>query len=129
MATAEFEIGTSLVSMTNIEELTTPLPVPRTVFYPYADYVTTGTGLKRGIGRARTKWIFARLTTAQRDQLREFCDGPSDTVYIRTATNEDEDSYADFSAIMHWVEEEDRRAGYRFDVEILYTELIEQEES
>jgi hypothetical protein len=125
---ADFEIGSSLIGMTNLESLTTALPVPRSWFYPFSEYVMTGNGKKRGIGLPRARWVFPVLTTEQRDQLREFCEDPSTDVFIRTATNEDDDAYATFSGVMHWVEEEERLAGFRFEVEILFTELVEQEE-
>lgn len=123
-----FEIGTSAEDLTNVEELETPLPVPRCYFYPYAEYVRTADGRKRGMGLPKCRWVFPVLTAAQRDQLREFCKGVSEPVYIQTATNDDQDEYKVFRGWMHWVEEEERIAGYRMEMVIEFTELVEVEE-
>ena len=107
----EFEIGETLEEMTNIAELETPFveEAPVSDYMPYARTVNLGSGRKRGIGSPVATWNFPLLTLAQRNQLKEFCEGASAEVYIRTKTHED--TYADFQAVMIWPEGESRWAG------------------
>lgn len=125
---AEFEIGESLGSMTNLAELETPIveETPRSSYLPYARTVNTGDGGKRGIGSPVAVWDFPLLTLDQRNQLKGFCPGASATVYIRTKLNDD--SYADFQAIMIWPDStEDRWYGEKKNFSIIFRnlELIE----
>ncbi len=122
---ADFKIGTTLAGMTNIETLTTPLPVPRAVFKEYAEYISAASGRTYGRGYPSCQWIFSLLTSAQRQQLKTFCPGASAAVYIRTLTNSD--TYANFQAVMHWPEEEERDPSKRRDrleLTILFTHLV-----
>jgi len=126
MPLSSFAIGISMETITNIEQLATPLPVPRSPFSPYGAYTTMANGLKRGRGFPALSWIFSLLTPAQRTQLRVFCPGSSATVYIRTPIN-DGDTYAYFQAVMHWPEKEVRdptRVHHRLEMEFSFTRLI-----
>lgn len=109
--TTGFEIGTTLETMTDLENLETPIIEERPVsdYMPYARTVNKGNGGKRGIGSPVAVWNFPLLHLAQRNQLKEFCEGASAEVYIRTKTHED--TYADFQAVMIWPEGESRWAG------------------
>lgn len=119
---AEFEIGSTLVGMTNIEALATPLELPKSEYYPYARTVNLGDGGRRGVGYPMAAWTFPLLTVEQRDQLKSFCPDASATVYIRTKLNDD--TYADFSAVMIWTDTEDRWYGVKRNYQILFRNLV-----
>lgn len=124
---AEFEIGSTVEGMALLTALTTPVTVtPIASYEPYADYRTLASGKRMGLGAPVATWTFPTLERAQRDQLRTFCSGASATVYIRTATNDSADSYADFEAVMHWPDTEERPAGLRHNFVIRFTHLVEQ---
>ena len=119
---ANFEIGTTLEGMTNIENLEVPLELPRSEYVPYARIVNLGNGGKRGLGFPIATWIFPLLTVEQRDQLKTFCPGASNIVYIRTKLNDD--TYADFSATMLWTDTEDRWYGVKRNYQIVFRNLV-----
>lgn len=124
----EFKIGTTLEGMELLTALTEPVTVvPVASFEPFADYRTLASGKRLGLGAPVATWEFPTLEREQRDQLRTFCTEASAAVFIRTATNEDDDEYADFSAVMHWPDAEDRPAGLRHGFRIRFTHLVEQE--
>lgn len=97
---AEFEIGSTLMGMTNLESLSTPVPLPQFDYVPFARVVNKGNGGTRGIGFPVATWIFGILSIDEYNQLRTFCPGASAEVYIRTRV--DDDSYADFQAKLVW---------------------------
>ena len=102
---SDFEIGTTFEGMTNVEQLTEPLPAPKSTYQDYSVLVQLGSGGTIGQGYATATWTFGSLTTAQRDQLKEFCAGASAPVYIKTKLSNEvggDDEYAVFSAIMNW---------------------------
>ena len=101
----DFEIGTALEGMTNLEALTEPLPAPKSTYQDYSVLVQLGSGGTIGQGYPTATWTFGTLTTSQRDQLKQFCPGASAAVYIKTKLNSEGagvDDYAVFSAIMNW---------------------------
>lgn len=121
---ADFRIGTTQANMTNIETLTVPLPIPRSVFHECAETVIAASGRTYGRGLPVCKWTFAILTSAQRQQLKFYCAGLSAVVYIRTLANDDQ--YYNYRAIMHWPIEEERDPSKRRDrleFEIEFTHL------
>lgn len=126
---AEFAIGTS-TPPTNIETLTTPLPVPRAPFQEYAERAQAASGRVYGRGYALCQWIFSRLTSDQIAQLRVICPGISANVTITTLANDDE--YYTYQAVMTWPEDEAREPATRdrLDLAIAFTHLvlIEEEE-
>jgi len=133
MALSDFEIGLTAGTMTNIESLATPLPVPRAPFKPYAKSVTAASGVSVGKGFPSCQWIFSRITPAQREQLRLFCAGDSATVYIRTMTNEADpgnsvaaDAYREYQAVMHWPEErrDPAKTHDRLEFPVGFTHLV-----
>ncbi len=119
------EIGLTLESMTNFENLPTPIPNPKTFFKPFSEIVTLGDGSSfgRGFPEAEMRWNI--ITREQRDQLRAFCQGASATVYIKLRTNDNADEYKTFQAVMHWTAEEERDARARLDFSIKFTHMIE----
>ena len=125
MSLSDFKIGLTSGTLTNIESLSTPLPVPRAPFKPYARSQMAASGLSVGKGFPSCIWIFSRLTPAQRTQLRTFCPGDSAVVYIRTMTNE-ADAYANYQAVIHWSEErrDPARTHDRLEFEISFTHLV-----
>ena len=120
--THEFEIGTSEGTMTNLAALDMPVEAPRSAYAPYAKLVRLGDGSTRGLGYPQAQWSFPLLTLEERDQLKTFCADASAVVYIRTKLNDD--TYADFRAVMHWPEEEERwLAGVKQSLTIRFTML------
>jgi len=120
-----YKIGTaggSTAGMTNIESLTTPVPAPHSSFQPYSQAIPLGNGLVRGGGWQVAEWRWGFLTRAQRDQLRTYCTTASNTVAICTRTNES-DTYANFSAIMIWPQEENKDAGRRVPFVVKFQKL------
>jgi len=120
---SEFEIGTTEGGMTNIEDLTTPLPAPKSNYLPYARVVNKGNGGTRGVGSPVAQWIFGVLTLEQYNQLKTFCPDSSADVYIRTKL--DSDTYADFQAKLIWPNEpQDRWYAHRKSFTIIFRNLI-----
>lgn len=127
MALSGFMIGSTLEGLTNIEELETPLKVPKAPFKPYARVLTAASGRTIGRGFPSCQWSFSLLSAEQRTALRAFCAGASAEVFIRTMTNE-ADAYATFSAVMVWEESEVRDASLRHDrleFTVSFTKLVE----
>lgn len=122
---ADFEIGTTLETMTNIEALTPALSVPRAPFRDFADRVTASSGRVFGRGFPFCRWLFSRLTGAQREELKSFCAGESANVYIKTLANDD--VYHVYQAVMVWPQGEEREPAVRdrMELEILFTHLVE----
>lgn len=83
-----YQIG-STSSTTNVEELTTPLPAPRSAYNEFSQRVELVSGGVRGGGWLVVTWTFDFLSSAQLAQLRTFCTGKSATVYIRTLNESD----------------------------------------
>ena len=115
MTISDFKIGTTLAGLVNLEALTTPLTAPKAPYKPWNTSQAAASGLSIGKGFPSCQWTFSQLTPAQRDQLRSFCAGKSAIVYIRTMTNDTNDSYANFQAIMTWPDEEKRDPTKRHD--------------
>jgi len=128
---SDFEIGTTLEEMTNVEQLAEPLPAPRSTYQDYSALVQLGSGASIGQGFPTATWTFGTLTTAQRDQLKSFCTGASATVYIQTKLSSEDggaDEYAVFSAIMSWPFPEPGRAysmRNNYVIEFTFLELQE----
>jgi hypothetical protein len=120
---ADFKIGTTLLGMTNIESLTTPLPAPRSSYLPYARVYSKGNGGTRGVGSPVAQWTFPILSVDQYSQLKSFCSGASADVYIRTKM--DDDTYDDFEAKMIWPNEpQDRWYGERRNFTVTFRNLV-----
>lgn len=121
---AEFAIGTSNPP-TNLESLPVPLPVPRAPFRDYAEQIVAASGRVYGRGYPSCQWVFSRLTSAQRAQLKLFCSGASANVYIKTLA--DDDAYHTYQAVMRWPEEEEREPAVRdrLELTISFTHLVE----
>lgn len=84
----DYEIGTTS-STTNVEELTTPLPAPRSEYIEFTAPQELANGGIRGGGWVLATWTFGFLTSAQLAQLRTFCAEKYSVVYIRTLDEDD----------------------------------------
>lgn len=126
MSLFEYKIGTTLLGMTNIEELTVPIPNMQSYFKPYGEVVILGNGMQFGRGFAQVDWKWNFLTREQRDQLRTFCTGASATVFIRTRVNDSADQYKNYQCLMFWPLEEERFARKRLDFMVQFRQLVEQ---
>lgn len=124
-----YEIGTTFVGMVNISTL--GIVAPKSSFKPFSSSVILGNGQKKGLGFPEARWHWDYLNPDQREALKNFVTDLSSTVFIATRTNEDanddgQDDYADFQAIMRWVDEEEKDNQKRFDVDIIFTHLVAQ---
>ena len=121
---ADFEIGTTEGGLTNIEQLTTPLPAPKSNFLPYARTVPLGNSGTRGLGNPIASWTFPILSIEEYSQLKTFCPGTSADIFIQTKI--DDDTYAVFSGKMIWPNEpQDRWYGVRRNFSVQFRQLIE----
>lgn len=122
-----YSIGTTLVGITNIELLATPVTPPKSAFKPYAEQRDLTSGGTRGLGRPVATWTWSVLSREERDQLRTFCTGASATVHIRTRTNDSSDAYKYYQAVMVWpTQNEDKDARRRVNFSIEFRNLIEE---
>lgn len=120
---ADFEIGATLGGMTNLESLTTPVPLPQFDYLPFAKVVNLGSGGTRGVGFPVATWTFQLLTIEEYTQLRTFCAGASAVVFIRTRV--DDDNYDDFQAKMIWPNEgQGRWFGNRKNFTLTFRNLV-----
>lgn len=125
MTIGDFKIGTSVVGLTNIESLATPLPVPR-VTRPTYELVKLGDGSMREVGFPFCSWTWPQLTIAQVEQLRTFCTGSSVSIYMRTLTRVSATTYANYLATMTWPDDEDSRGGYVFNLTVKFDSMVVQ---
>ncbi len=123
MITIEHKIGSTLETPTLLPELTTPVTYPFSASAPSVGSVTLGDGTERAIGSPIAQWHWGFLTSAQRDMLKTFCPGKSAEVYIRTF--KPDGTYANYSCIMVWPQNEMRQAGRVIDINIDFRQLVE----
>lgn len=123
----DFEIGTAIDNMVNVETLDGgKMPAPRAPYRVYTEPIELGSGAIRGAGYPSVVWRWGFLTQDQRDILRAYCTGASADVYIKTSGVDSADAYAVYSAVMVWPEEEDRQASRRTDFAIEFRKLVPQ---
>lgn len=121
--TSPFELGTTLVSMTAIDELTTPLPDMKSNYFPYSRVVGLGSGGVRGVGAPYATWTFPILEIDAYNQLRVFCPGAMAAVYVHTKL--DDDTFAVFSGNMIVpLVAQDRNNGMRKNVTVEFRNLV-----
>ena len=117
-----FMIGTTS-STTAIDQLTTPLPDPKSSYLPYARINNKGNGGTRGIGSPVAQWTFGILSAAEYSQLKTFCPNASADVYIQTKL--DDDTYELFQGKMIWPNEpQDRWFAQRKNFTVIFRNLI-----
>ena len=118
-----FEIGTTLMDLTPIDELTTPLPDMKSAYLPYSRTVPLGSGGTRGLGAPIASWTFPILEIDQYNQLRTFCPSSSTDVYL--VTKLDDDTFATFTAKMIVPNEpQDRFYGQRKNYTVQFRNLV-----
>lgn len=121
---SNFQIGTSLLTMTPIDELTTPLPDMQSNYFPYARTVNLGSGGVRGLGAPYATWTFPILEIDQYNQLRQFCSGAMAAVYIQTKI--DDDTFSIFTGDMIVpLEPQNRFYGQRKNYTVTFKNLVE----
>lgn len=121
---SRFAIGTAVEALIPLDEL--GVPEPKTTYRRAQTTVELANGNVRALGAPSTEWTFGILTQSQRDQLRVFCSGFSAKVYIRTRTDEADESgiiYDVYEAIMHWPEQEDYDTAHRLNLTLLFKRL------
>lgn len=119
----EYKIGTTLEGMSLLPELTVPVVPPSTSYTPSVGSITLGDGTERAIGSPMASWHWGFLQSTQRDQLKEFCPGKSADVYIRTLKSDG--TYADYSCVMVWPQNETRQANRIIDITIEFRNMVE----
>lgn len=117
----EFEIGTAVDSTVTLASL--GVPAPKYEYGLYAGEIVLGDGTSRGVGFPVTVWHWSFITAAQRTALRTYCTGKSAVVFIRTI--KDDNTYADFEAIMIWPTHEERSAGRVLDFSLEFRNMVE----
>lgn len=123
-----FGIGTSSGGIASLEALTVPImadsaPV-KSSFIKYPVLKLLASGATRGQGFPQASWLFSIMSLEERNSLRTYCTGASASVYIKT--KKDDDSWANFSAIMIWPKDDsDRWDGNRKNLLINFIHLIE----
>lgn len=118
-----FQIGTSLMDLEDIEQLTTALPLPKSNYLAYARVNNKGNGGTRGVGSPVATWTFGVLTLDQYNQLKSFCPGSSADVYIETKL--DDDTYEIFQGKLIWPNEpQDRWFAHRKTFTVIFRNLI-----
>ena len=119
----DYKIGTTLLGMTALASLTTPVDVP-VVTDPVCALEKLGNRLYREMGLPSCTWTFPLLTTAQLAQLRTFCPGACAVVYLRTLVKRSDLSmYASYKAVMIWPARYDSQGGFNQDVEIRFESM------
>lgn len=116
----EFKIGTTEVGMELLQDLGIPSP-----YYEYATStgsLTLGDGSERAVGAPATSWHWGFLTATQRTALKALCPGRSAEVFIRTKV--DDNTWADFQAIMVWPNSENRQAGRVVDITVDFRQMV-----
>ena len=122
----EFKIGSTLVGLALLVDMTPSITPPDYEFLTAADVIDLADGTQRGIGAPAVSWHWEVLTDAQRDLLRAFCPSHSANVFIRTL--EEDGSYVNYSAVMIWPLKEKRDSGGETvtDFELIFRLLIVQ---
>lgn len=114
----DYEIGTTYVGMTNLEELAVPLPPPRSTIPGNSQAVDQADGLVKEVGWLVTHWVWDALSQDQYDQLQTFCPDKSALIYIKTL---DEDgTFSVYTTVMVWPEPPERRGGAILDLDVLF---------
>ena len=114
------------VNLENLEDLTTEVYPPKSTFQEFSQPVLLGDGTVRGAGWITGEWRWGFLTQAQRNQLRTFCTGASNAVFIRTHENDNSDEYTYFSGTLVWpTGNEEKDAGFRLDLVARFQNLTE----
>lgn len=123
MAT-DFQIGSTLGGILNLSALSTAVTNPKAEFIEFSETAVLGNGRLFGVGFPQATWYYGFLPEAEYDMLRSFCPGASADVFIATLTNNN--SYTIYSAVMSMPLTYQIRAGRYVDVEIKFTQLVDQ---
>jgi hypothetical protein len=125
--THDFEIGTAMNAMVNLQALTVPVRYPKTAYHPYAGVVDLDDNSQRGVGLPSVTWHWNTISQDERDQLRTYCTGDSASVYIRTRTNDNSGEFLYYQALMIWPSlEEEYDAVHRREFSIVFRMLTFQ---
>lgn len=118
MTLYNFEIGTTTLNVTNLEDLGLDPPF-QDAYKPYAAEVAAADGLFYGHGWAELAWRWGFISQADRDILKAYCSAKSSTVYIRVLGQDNTWDYC--QAVMVWPErEQPANNGYIFDLAIQF---------
>ena len=122
----DFEIGATLVSALNLEELTVPVTHPKPTYSPYSDIIELGDGSMRGVGSPEATWHWDFLPRVMRDQLRTFCTGASSNVVIRTYVKDNAGALKYFECVMTWpTQSEETQTAKAIDFTLKFTQLVD----
>lgn len=95
---SNFMIGTTVIGLESLDELTTPLPDPQHEFHEFMEMKKLGDLTMRGVGPQRELWKFPLLETEQITQLETF--QSISPIYIQAPKRDD--SLGIFEVLMNW---------------------------
>ena len=123
-----FKMGTSLETMTDLDDFPIPIPVPNVIPMRYPDAEELDNGHMRAMGAPGLIWIFPLFDELEvRNQLKAYCPGVSSDVFIQSPL--DDGGIHIFQAIMRWPLEEDQENYWSQNLRIEYAFLEEIEGS
>lgn len=117
-----FAIGSTLETLTELRDFTVPITTLKSQHFDYARTVNKGNAGTRGVGFPRHLWIVGLPTIEMRNELKGFCPGTSENLFIYTKLNDE--SWATFQCEMLWPEEEKWWSGEKEALQIWFRALI-----
>lgn len=116
---SDFEIGTTAETLTPLDQLTDPVPDPKSNYYPFSRKVQLGNGEELGVGAPYATWTFPVLDVDQYSQLRTF----SGNIVVRTKL--DDDTFATFEAYIAFpLEPQNRWFAQRQNYTVVFRNLV-----
>lgn len=110
------------VNLLNVESLGTPLDPPQSKFQQYSQSIELASAGVRGAGWIISTWLWGFMLVADYQQMRTFCTGKSNDVYI--TTKDDDEDYVTYGCEMVWPEAPDRKNGRMLEVLISFRNMV-----
>ena len=119
MATvSEFEIGATLGTLTNVEELDPPLCPPRATIPGLSQRIEAADGYTKAVGWVTCVWTWDWLDQAMYNVLRTYSTASSTKLVIKTKV--EDGTYDTFDVIMVWPSSPVRLQNVFRDIDIVY---------
>lgn len=122
-APTTFEIGAALATCATLTSR--GIPEPEANFTDYAELVTLGSGVVRGLGFPSATWHYGFTSNAQWDLLKAFVTGASTSVCIATMRNDG--SFLRYNCVMELPITYVLRSTRVVDFTINFTNLVAAE--
>lgn len=130
MGLFEYQIGTTLLNLINLEDLLSELGsevhAPASTFQPFAELRKAASGKVLGVGFPSASWSWAYLSRNQRDLLRAYCPNASANVFIRTRLQDNGGEYKTYQAYLYWPENEEMDGDTYLNFTLRFAYLVEQ---